>query len=134
MRKKITIIEDDKSIAKMYQFKLENEGFDIEVAHSGPAGLHLVRNTRPNLILLDLRLPHMNGDEVLHHIRQHEWGKAIKVMIMANVSRVHAPKRLETLEFDKYLIKAHHTPGQVAEIINDLLSQPSASHSSYYSK
>ena len=109
----------------MYRFKLENEGFDIDVAHSGPAGLYLVKKRRPHLVLLDLRLPYMNGDEVLKHIRQHEWGKAMKVMIMANVSQAHAPEKLETLEFDKYLIKAHHTPAQVVDIIKEVLHQQS---------
>lgn len=121
MRKKITIIENDKTIAKMYRFKLENAGFDIDIAHSGPAGLYLVKNRRPHLVLLDLRLPHMNGDEILRHIRQNEWGKAMKVIITANVSRAHAPEHLELLEYDKYLIKAHYTPGQLLDLVHETL-------------
>lgn len=125
MRKKITIIEDDESIANMYRFKLENEGFEIDIAHDGPDGLALVKAKRPHLVMLDLRLPHMNGDEILRHIRQHEWGKAIKVLVMANINQAHAPKNLETLEYDRYLIKAHHTPSQILEIIHELFSKAS---------
>ena len=108
----------------MYQFKLENEGFETEVAHTGPAGLHLIRSKRPNLVLLDLKLPHMNGDEILRHIRQNEWGQAIKVMITANIHRRHAPAQLDLLEFEKYLIKAHYTPSEIAKMIHEALEHP----------
>lgn len=80
MRRKITIIEDDKFIANMYKFKLENEGFDVDLAHTGPAGLSLIKRVRPHLVLLDLKLPHMNGDEILEHMRKHDWGKDISVV------------------------------------------------------
>ena len=123
MRKKITIIENDKTIAKMYRFKLENAGFDIDIAHSGPDGLHLVKNKQPHLVLLDLRLPHMNGDEILKHIRQNEWGKAIKVIITANVHRRYAPDTLNRLDFEHYLVKANYTPSQLLEIIREVLPQ-----------
>lgn len=121
MRKKIAIIEDDKSIARMYKFKLENEGFDIDVAHTGPAGLQLVKRKRPHLVLLDLRLPHMNGDEVLEQMRMSDWGKDINVIIAANVGKEHVPWRLHLLDFDRYVIKAHHTPSQILEVIKEVL-------------
>lgn len=121
MRRKITIIEDDKFIANMYKFKLENEGFDVDLAHTGPAGLSLIKRVRPHLVLLDLKLPHMNGDEILEHMRKHDWGKDISVVIAANVSRDHAPWRLHLLDFDRYIVKAHYTPGEIFELISDIL-------------
>lgn len=117
MRKKITIIEDNKPIANMYKFKLEQEGFEVDVAHTGPEGLELVHRKRPNLVLLDLKLPHMNGDELLRRIRESEWGALLKVFIISNVNIQHAPKALETLHFEDFIVKAEHTPQQLFEKI-----------------
>lgn len=105
----------------MYKFKLENEGFEIDIASTGPSGLELIKSKLPHLVLLDLRLPHMSGDEILERMRASDWGKNISVLIMANVARWHAPKRLHTLEFERYIIKAEHTPRQIHEIIQETL-------------
>lgn len=121
MRKKITIIEDNKPIANMYKFKLVQEGYDVDVAHTGPEGLELVKRKRPHLLLLDLKLPHMNGDEVLRRIRQTDWGELLKVLIISNIGLHHVPESLQDLDFDDYLIKAEHTPSELAEKIQHLL-------------
>lgn len=105
----------------MYKFKLQNEGFDVDVAHTGPTGLKLLKEKKPDLVLLDLRLPHMNGDEILEEIRSNDWGKDMKVVIAANINRAFAPWRLHLFDFDKYLVKAHHTPSEIHEIIEDIL-------------
>ncbi|RTK94557.1 response regulator [Candidatus Saccharibacteria bacterium] len=123
VRKKITIIEDNKPIAEMYRFKLENEGFEVDLAHTGPSGLQLVKRKKPHLVLLDLKLPHMNGDEVLERMREQDWGKDINVIIAANVSRAYAPKKLSWLDFDEYIVKAHFTPAQLLVVIRNILQQ-----------
>jgi len=124
VRKKIAIVEDDRAIAQMYKFKLENEGFEVDTASNGHDGFELVKNRRPHLVLLDLRMPHMNGDEMLERMRATEWGKDISVVIAANINRIHAPWRLHLLDFDRYIIKAHHTPKQILEIIHEILGMP----------
>lgn len=126
MQKKITIVEDNKAIANMYKFKLESEGFEVGVAHTGPAGLRLIKKQKPHLVLLDLKLPHMNGDEVLEHLRDSDWGKDINVIIASNIGRAHAPWRLHLLDFDRYIIKAHYTPAEMLEVILEVLQLKTA--------
>lgn len=107
----------------MYKFKLENEGFEVHVAHTGPEGFALVKLKQPHLLLLDLKLPQMNGEEVLRRIRQTDWGKYLRVLIIANVGFHQSPKELHDLEFDNYILKAEHTPAQISQIVRQLLAE-----------
>lgn len=118
---RIAIVEDDKSIAQMYKFKLEAAGFKTHVAHDGEAGLVVIKEHVPDLILLDLRMPVMSGDEMLEKLRQTDWGASIRVIILTNISRDEAPRSLGVLNVDRYIVKAHHTPQQVLNTINEVL-------------
>jgi DNA-binding response OmpR family regulator len=60
---KIAIIEDDQAIAQMYRIKFEAEGYKVETAENGRFGLELVEKMRPDIVLLDLMMPEMTGDE-----------------------------------------------------------------------
>lgn len=64
----------------------------------------------------------MNGDEMLEKLRQTDWGSKIRVIILTNISRDEAPKNLGLLNVDRYIVKAHHTPQQVLDIINEILN------------
>jgi DNA-binding response OmpR family regulator len=118
---KIAVIEDNISICEMYEFKLKKSGFDVKTAHDGTEGLKLLETFRPDLILLDLLMPVMNGDEMLKQIRDKEWGRDIRVIILTNISKDEAPHVLRLLHIDRYIVKAHHTPRQVLEIVNEIL-------------
>ena len=67
---KIAIIEDDQAISQMYRMKFEAEGFAVETAANGKLGLELIDKMRPDIILLDLMMPEMTGDEMLVKLRQ----------------------------------------------------------------
>lgn len=121
----IAIVEDDAPIAQMYKFKLEAAGFKTAVAGNGQQGLEVVEKTKPDLILLDLRMPVMTGDEMLEKLRQTEWSAPIRVIILTNISRSEAPQSLGLLNVDRYIVKAHHTPQQVLDIIREVLNIPS---------
>ena len=118
---KVVIIEDDSSISQMYKFKLELQGFNVKLAVNGQDGLELIEASMPDLILLDLKMPVMNGDEMLEKLRATEWGSNIKVIVLTNISKDEAPPRLRLLNVDRYIVKAHHTPKQVVEIIEEVL-------------
>jgi DNA-binding response OmpR family regulator len=122
MPKKLLIVEDDVAIATMYQFKLELEGFVVKVAHDGGAGLKLCEAYQPDLVLLDIRMPVMNGDEMLARMRLTEWGARPRVVILTNISRDEAPARLQFLNVDRYVVKAHHTPQQITQIVHEVLA------------
>ncbi|MEI8188022.1 MAG: response regulator, partial [Candidatus Saccharibacteria bacterium] len=79
--KKIAIIEDDQAISQMYRMKFESEGYQVETAENGKLGLELAEKMKPDMILLDIMMPEMNGDEMLAQMREQPWGKHIKVMV-----------------------------------------------------
>ena len=121
---KVAIIEDDYTLQTMYRFKLEIEGFEVNSALNGQEGLHIIKEFKPDLILLDLRMPVMSGDEMLARLREHEWAGAIRVIILTNISKDEAPQSLRFLNVDRYIVKAHSTPAQVVDIVREVLNIP----------
>jgi len=122
MATKIAIIEDDAAIAQMYRMKFEAEGYEVETAENGKLGLELAQTMMPDMILLDLMMPEMNGDEMLQHLRATDWGKNIKVIILTNMGEQEAPEILKTLGVSAFIVKADMTPRQVAELVEQNLS------------
>ncbi|HEY5442363.1 MAG TPA: response regulator, partial [Candidatus Saccharimonadales bacterium] len=110
-------------IAEMYRFKLQQGGYEVQCALNGEEGLALVKNFRPDLILLDLMMPKMNGEEMLKKLRATDWGKDIKVIILTNITEDTMTSQLSSLKVERYIVKANYTPSQVAEIIPEVLAE-----------
>lgn len=110
---KIAIIEDDAVISQMYRMKFEADGFDVQVADNGRTGVEMVQTFAPDLLLLDLQMPEMSGDEALHKIRSQPWGTSIPVIILTNTGIEESPKSLKELDIHSYIVKAELTPSQV---------------------
>lgn len=119
---KIAIVEDDVAISQMYRLKFETEGFDVQVAENGKLGLELLEKLRPEVVLLDLMMPEMNGEEVLAELRKTDWGKDMKVIILTNMGEQEAPEILKTLNVTAFIVKADMTPRQVAELVKSKLN------------
>jgi len=119
---KVAIIEDDQAISQMYRIKFEAEGYDVETAENGKLGLELAEKIQPDIILLDLMMPEMNGDEMLQNMRQTDWGKTIPVIILTNMGEQEAPEILKQLNVRRFIVKAEMTPRQVAEMVKTELS------------
>lgn len=120
---KIAIIEDDPVISQMYRMKFEAEGFSVQLANNGSRGVSLVKDFKPNMILLDLEMPEMNGETALRQIRSHDWGKHIPVMILTNLGAEEAPKSLKALGIINYIVKANLTPSEVVAKVKDELKK-----------
>ena len=118
---KIAIIEDDQAISQMYRFKFEADGFEVETAENGKLGLELCKSMQPDIILLDLMMPEMNGDEMLAELRKTSWGKDIKVVILTNKGEQEIPPAVKTLGVSAVILKADMTPRQVAELVQKKL-------------
>jgi DNA-binding response OmpR family regulator len=118
---KIAIIEDDAVINQMYRMKFEAAGFDVQVANNGKSGVDMVESFAPDIILLDIQMPEMNGDEALKKIRAQTWGVRIPVIILTNLSSEEAPKSLKELGVRDYIVKAELTPSQVVSRVKDTL-------------
>ena len=119
---KIAIIEDDQAISQMYRFKFEAEGYDVETAGNGRLGLELAESMRPDIILLDLMMPEMTGDEMLERLRATDWGGKVKVIILTNVGEQEIPEKVKQLGVSGVILKANMTPRQVAEVVKKRLA------------
>lgn len=119
---KIAIIEDDAAILQMYRIKFESEGFDVETAENGDVGFALLDSFRPDIVLLDLMMPQMNGEELLKELRQQDWGKTMKVIVLTNMGEQEAPESLKLLDVSAFILKADMTPRQVAELVKQQLA------------
>ena len=118
---KIAIIEDDATINQMYRMKFESDGFEVQVATNGRDGIAVVQKFRPDMILLDLGMPEMPGDEALKEIRSYDWGKNIPVIILTNLGQEEAPKELRALGIHSYIVKAELTPKEVVARVKEAL-------------
>ncbi len=120
---KIAIVEDDGVIRQMYRMKFEGEGFEVEVAENGRDGVALVRHMKPDIILLDMHMPEMDGATALAKIRAEKWGKDIPVIVLTNLGEEESPKNLRALGISGYIVKADFTPRQVVARVKDALSE-----------
>lgn len=118
---KIAIVEDDQAISQMYRFKFEAEGFDVQTAENGKLGLELIESMKPDIVLLDLMMPEMTGDEVLEKLRSSAWGKDIKVIILTNMGEQEIPEKVKQLGVSAVILKADMTPRQVADLVKKQL-------------
>ena len=118
---KIAIVEDDAVISQMYRMKFEADGFDVKLANNGKRGVALIEDFRPDIILLDLQMPEMTGDEVLERVRKEEWGKDIPVIVLTNLGAEEAPKSIKGLNIHSYIVKAEFTPRQVVQRVKEAL-------------
>ena len=122
---KAVVIDDDHDLQYLYKHKLERDGFSVKTASNGAEGLDLIQSFSPDIILLDLMMPVMNGTEMLTQLRSEEWGSEVRVIVLTNISKDEAPQALRFLHVDRYIVKAHHTPAQVVEIAKEILGKSS---------
>ena len=117
----IAIIEDDQAISQMYRFKFEAEGYNVETAENGVLGLELCEKLKPDIILLDLMMPEMTGDQMLEKLRATTWGKQMKVIILTNMGEQEIPDKVKQLGVSAVILKADMTPRQVADLVKKQL-------------
>lgn len=118
---KILIIEDDPFLAGMYVTKFGMEGFSVDLANDGRQGLKKAKDWHPDLILLDILLPIMDGFQVLQSLKRDEDTQEIQVVLLTNLGQKDDVERGLSLGAADYLIKAHFMPGEVIEKVRRLL-------------
>lgn len=119
---KVILVEDDEMLAEIYQTRLELAGFECKRANNGLSGLELIQKELPDLVLLDLMMPIMSGDDVLRAMRKSEWGKNIKVIILTNISEAEAPEGIEELGIEKYIVKANLVHDELVQTVQKVLT------------
>lgn len=120
----VLIIEDDQTIADMYKDKFRMSNFTVSIARDGETGLILAEQNKPNLILLDLALPKLNGIDIMEKLRSDTWGKTVPIIILTNLNV--DGKILEGIT--KYnpvycLLKANTTPEEILQKANEILTE-----------
>jgi len=118
---KILIVEDDRFLRELIARKLRNEGYDVIEAVDGEEGLKRIKEEKPDLILLDLILPGIDGFEVLAKAKEDLDTAQIPVIILSNLGQREEIERGLRLGAIDYLIKAHFTPGEIIEKIKNIL-------------
>ncbi len=119
--KKILLIEDDPFLADIYTTKLKESGFSVEVVADGDAVLSKIKEEKPDLLLLDIVLPHLDGWEIIRDIKEIKELKDLKIIILSNLGQKNEVEKGLRLGALKYLIKAHYTPGEIVEEIKKVL-------------
>jgi len=120
-KKTILIVEDDKFLRDLMNQKLIREGFDTAEAVDGEEGIIKIKEVKPDLVLLDLILPGIDGFEVLTKVKEDPTLSAIPIIVLSNLGQKDDIERGLQLGAKDYLIKAHFTPGEVIEKIKNIL-------------
>lgn len=119
---KILLVDDDPLLVRMYQKKLENDGYNVETADDGEQAIRKINDSKPDLILLDVMMPKVNGYEVLKNIKNNDSTKNIPVILLTNVgsSDEDVEKGLE-LGAVAYLVKAGNRPSAIISKVKEIL-------------
>lgn len=119
---KILIVEDEAQTLNAMRDKFSREGFQVLVAHDGEEGLRTAFRNHPDLILLDILMPRMGGEEMLEMLRQQEWGKNVPVIIITNLSSTErVGKVIAQGTYDEFLVKSNWTLADLVEKVKERL-------------
>lgn len=123
MSKKILIIEDDKFLRELISQKISKQGYIVVEAIDGEDGIEEFKKEKPDLVLLDLILPGIDGFEVLSQIKSNAELSNTPVIILSNLGQKEDIEKGINLGADDYLIKAHFTPNEIIEKIDKVMPQ-----------
>ncbi len=116
----VLLIEDDEAAAEMYRLRLASDGYTVIIASNGEQGLRRAVEDRPDLIYLDVRLPKMDGFEVLERLRADAATASIPVVIVTNYGEPELQQRGLSLGALEFLVKADTTPARLSETFERL--------------
>lgn len=121
MAHKVLIIEDDKFLRELMSSKLGSEGFDIVEAVDGESGVKKMKEEKPEITLLDLILPGIDGFEALAKMKEDPITAPIPVVILSNLGERDDVERGLKLGATDYLVKAHFTPNEIIKKVREVL-------------
>jgi CheY-like chemotaxis protein len=119
----ILVIEDETVLRHLLVTKLKREGYNVLEAENGRAGLDVAINNEPDLTLLDIIMPTMNGVDMLKNLRQDGWGKTAHVILLTNLSDAEGIEEAKAYGVNDYLVKADWSLEELASQVKDKLKQ-----------
>lgn len=118
---KVVIVEDNVALADIYAIRLKMLGYQCFAAYDGQQALALIERELPDLVLLDLMVPKIAGDQILATMRASAWGKNIKVLIISNLNEADAPIGLREQGIEGYAVKANLSNDQLDQLVDRIL-------------
>lgn len=118
---KIIIVEDDPMLGEIYEKKFESAGFEVKLVTNGQSAQAEVESFRPDIVLLDIVLPDMDGYEILERLAKSEISKNIPVYVFSNLSAKEDIERATSLGAKGFLTKSNFTPSQLVEEVKKLI-------------
>jgi CheY-like chemotaxis protein len=118
---RVLMVEDHPDIADLYQLKLQLEGYRVAVAPDGDTGLRLARSLKPDLILLDVHVPQLDGLQVLAALREDEATRDLPVIVCSEDDDPQLIREAQRLQAAAYLVKAHLLPSRLSRTVAEVL-------------
>ena len=119
---KILVVDDDPFILDMYVLKFRDQGFQIDTATDGKMCLEKIKTCKPDIVLLDVVMPKMDGFEVMKKIKEEKSPRLFKLIFLTNFGQKEDVEKGMEMGADGYIIKAHFTPSEVVTKVKELLS------------
>lgn len=118
---KVLLVEDESMIVDMYKMRLEEEGFEVLVTDKGTEAFEIASKEKPNIILLDVILPEIDGFSVLQMVKDDSKTKNIPVMMLTNLGQESDKEKGSQLGAVEYFIKSQHTPADVLAAVKKIV-------------
>ncbi|HSX06749.1 MAG TPA: response regulator [Candidatus Saccharimonadia bacterium] len=123
----VLIVDDDPLLSRLYSRTLTHEGFIVEVAENGQEGLEKAKAFQPDIILLDIMMPKLNGIDTLTNLKANAQTKKIPVVMLTNLADSHTKSRTLEQGAVHYIIKTKHSPAAIAVLLKEVLNKRSES-------
>lgn len=120
-KKKILLVEDDPMIVDMYKIRLEEDGFEVYVTDKGSEALKIAEKENPDLVLLDIILPEIDGFAVLQLLKEDAKTKKIPVILLTNLGQESDRQKGLSFGAADYFVKAQFTPANVITAVKKLI-------------
>jgi CheY-like chemotaxis protein len=121
LQPRVLIVEDHPDVAELYQLKLQLDGYRVAVASNGLTGLQMARSLMPDVILLDIHLPQLDGLQLLSALREADTTKGLPVVVFSDDDNPHLISEAARLNVAAYLIKAQVLPSRLSRTVGDVL-------------
>ncbi len=122
--KKILIVDDEKDLSSLYKLRFEAEGFEVLYCENVDIALKNIHDFKPNLVMLDLMMPHLSGLDALELLRSHIKANDIHTVIYSALSKPGDIERAKQLGADDYIVKSNTSFAEVIERIKTIVNSP----------
>ena len=118
---KILLAEDDLQLIDMYRRKFEMEGFEVQFAEDGEQAINILEKWKPDVALLDIMMPKVNGLDVLKHIKEKQGYEEVITVMLTNLGNESTAEEIYKLGATEYIVKADMTPLEVSDKVKELI-------------